>query len=136
MDNNCKNCGGVVLTKNILCDFCIEELTNIEKATKRKVKEKNSWKNQWKSLDDKPMFKNSGIKNPYTAAIIYYTVVVLLSIILFPIISFVSVSLIGAYISEGAGGLLLVSSTIIISVLIVMYFYRLCYFVYVRLAKP
>ena len=40
MNNNCQNCGGIVLGNNILCDYCVEEISTKKRKAEKEKKNK------------------------------------------------------------------------------------------------
>ena len=137
MENTCKNCGGLILGNNIICDYCIEELSHNKKKLKKEQKEKESWKNQWESLEDKPMFKNINVKNPYSAAVFYHLFICSILLIGFPIVfgilSFIAPIL--GFLGEAAGSGLIVGLFLPMFIMLLVYFYRLIYFIGVWVFK-
>ena len=137
MDNTCNTCGGLILGNNIICDYCIEELSENKKKIKKEKEEKESWKNQWESLEDKPIFKNIKVNNPYSAAVFYHLFICLIVLIGFPIIfgilGFLAPILGG--LGESAGSGLIVALFLPMCIILIVYFYRLIYFIGVRIFK-
>ena len=137
MNNNCQNCGGIVLGNNILCASCVEEISTKKMKTEKEKKIKESWKNQWESLDDKPLFKNLPIKNPYSAAVIFHLAVFLIILVAFPvtttILSVLSPFL--GFLGDAAGGGLIVGLYLPLIGLLAIYFIRLLYFISLRISQ-
>ncbi len=97
-----------------------------------------SWKKQWESLDDKPMFKNLPIKNPYSAAVIYHLAVFLIILAAFPVTSTI-LSVLSPFLDflgdTAINGLKIGVGIIYIGVffpLLAIFFIRLLYFISLR----
>lgn len=137
VDNLCKNCGGLILGNNIICDYCVEEISENKKKIKKEKEEKESWKNQWESLEDKPIFNNIKVNNPYSAAVVYHLFICLILLIGFPIVfgilSFLAPIL--GFLGEAAGSGLIVGLFLPMFIMLIVYFYRLIYFIGLRVFK-
>ena len=85
MSNFCRNCESPVYDSNILCFNCIQDLSIKEAQTKVLKKKnaavkKNKWKTEWDNISGNgiilaEIFK---IQNFYTAAILYYSLAVIM----------------------------------------------------------
>ena len=144
MSNFCRNCESPVYDSNILCFNCIQDLSIKEAETKVLKKKtaavmKNKWKTEWDNISRNGItlaefFK---IQNFYTAAILYYSlaVIILLSIeIYFPSYILPDIArLFTDILGDGLGetGFLGLVTGIAISfyILVFTYLYRLFYFI-------
>ena len=143
MSNFCRNCESPVYDSNILCFNCIQDLSIKEAETKVLKKKnaavkKNKWKTEWDNISRNgiilaEIFK---IQNFYTAAILYYSlaVIILLSIEIYfptyilPDIARLFTDILGDGLGETAFVGLVTGITIIFYVILFTCLYRLFYF--------
>jgi len=144
MSNFCRNCESPVYDSNILCFNCIQDLSIKEAETKVLKKKnaavkKNKWKTEWDNISRNgiilaEIFK---IQNFYTAAILYYSlaVIILLSIEIYfptyilPDIARLFTDILGDGLGETGFLGLVTGIAITFYILIFTYLYRLFYFI-------
>ena len=144
MSNFCRNCESPVYDSKILCFNCIQDLSIKEAETKVLKKKnaavkKNKWKTEWDNISRNgiilaEIFK---IQNFYTAAILYYSlaVIILLSIEIYfptyilPDIARLFTDILGDGLGETGFLGLVTGIAITFYILIFTYLYRLFYFI-------
>ena len=141
MSNFCRNCESPVYDSKILCFNCIQDLSIKEAETKvlkkkNAVVKKNKWKTEWDKINGNWVLENFKFQNFYTAAILYYSlaVIILLSIEIYfptyilPDIARLFTDILGDGLGETAFVGLVTGITIIFYVILFTCLYRLFYF--------
>ena len=85
MDRFCKRCNALVFNNTALCPLCIEDLKQDQNKREKELKikeeeEKNKWKAAWDETENNEFLERLRITNPYSGAIVYYGLTIIIQI--------------------------------------------------------